>query len=272
MPPLIPATLRARFEGWINDRPDESVLRHLFTAMLIVTATVLGLDYFQLGNLGEPVGVSTPATSAEPFPLAPAGDEKQHTGPLQRPDSQLQGRMSFELVGDGRLMAIGTIEPGIAKAFAAEVEKRGSYVKTIVLRSPGGSVGDALEMGRLIRAKKFSTEVEAGRYCASSCPLVFAGGVERRVGDKASIGVHQVFAMARDGISPAAGMADVQRVAAECQNYLRDMGVDLAVWTHAMATPKEQLYYFKRDELMTLKLATDVGNAGKPTAEARAKS
>jgi len=49
-------------------------------------------------------------------------------------------------------------------------------VKTVVLRSPGGSVQDALAMGRLIREKQFATEVEAGRYCASSCPLVFAGG------------------------------------------------------------------------------------------------
>jgi hypothetical protein len=273
---LIPETWRTRFDGWLNDRPDEAVLRHLFTGMLVITATVLGLDYFQLGDFGEPVGIAMPATSTEPRIITPANDEKQHPGPMQRPDTQMQGRMSFELVGDGRLMAVGTIEPGIAKAFAAEVEKRGSYVKTIVLRSPGGSVADALEMGRLIRAKKFSTEVEAGRYCTSSCPLVFASGVERRVGDKAAIGVHQVFAMSRDGISPATGMADVQHIAADCQKYLRDMGVDLAVWTHAMETPKEQLYYFKRDELMTLKLATDVGNADKPgkpvAAEARAKS
>ena len=71
--------------------------------------------------------------------------------------------------------------------------KRRDYVKTVVLNSPGGSVGDALAMGRLIRESKLATEVEAGKFCASSCPLVFVGGVERR-GDKAAIGVHQVFA------------------------------------------------------------------------------
>jgi hypothetical protein len=38
------------------------------------------------------------------------------------------------------------------------------------------------------------------------------------------------------------------------------MGVDLQVWTHAMETPKEKLYSFKKDELLTLKLATDVGS------------
>ena len=92
-------------------------------------------------------------------------------------------------------MATGTITPGISEAFAAEVAKRGDYIKTVVLNSPGGSVTDALAMGRLIREKNFATEVEAGKYCASSCPLVFAGGVERRAGDKAAIGVHQVAAI-----------------------------------------------------------------------------
>ena len=44
-------------------------------------------------------------------------------------------------------------------------------------------VSDALAMGRLIREKKFATEVEANRYCASSCPLMFVGGTERRAGE-----------------------------------------------------------------------------------------
>ena len=48
------------------------------------------------------------------------------------------------------------------KRFAAEIDKRGGYVKTVVLHSPGGSVQDALQIGRLIREKKFNTEVEDG--------------------------------------------------------------------------------------------------------------
>jgi hypothetical protein len=169
--------------------------------------------------------------------------------------------MTFELVADGRLLATGTIQPGTAKTFAAEVEKRGSYVKTVALHSPGGSVADALEMGRLIRKKGFTTEVEDGRYCASSCPLLFAGGVERRAGSKAAIGVHQVTAVTRDGATPADGMDSVQRVSAECQRYLRDMGIDPLVWIHAMETPKDELFTFKPDELLALKLATQSGGA-----------
>jgi hypothetical protein len=49
------------------------------------------------------------------------------------------------------------------------------------------------------------------------------------------------------------------------------MGVDLQVWTHAMETPSAKLYAFKKDELLTLKLATEAG-AKSAVAPARVKS
>src|SRR5438270_875918 len=82
------------------------------------------------------------------------------------------------------------------------------------------SVTDALAMGRLIRDKKFATEIEAGKYCASSCPLVFAGGVERRAGDRAAIGVHQVAAIGPGKGLPRDEMDVAQRISARCQRYL----------------------------------------------------
>jgi len=174
--------------------------------------------------------------------------------------------MSFELVGGGKLMATGTITPGISEAFAAEVSRRGDYIKTVVLNSPGGSVADALAMGRLIRDKNFATEVEPGKYCASSCPLVFAGGVERRVGDRAVIGVHQVAAIGQAGSLPRDEMNVAQNISARCQRYLGDMGVNLQVWVHAMETPHDKLFVFKPDELKSLNLATAAAAAPSATA------
>ena len=57
-------------------------------------------------------------------------------------------------------------EAALTIKFAAEVSKRGDYMKTVVLNSPGGSVADALAMGRLIRDRNFATEIEPGQYCA----------------------------------------------------------------------------------------------------------
>ena len=264
---LVPTALRERAERWLNDRPDDSVLQWLFRVMLTVTVAVLVLDFVDLnGRVAKQAAASpgsAPAIVPEDGPatktVRPGSsrrDGEVRRAPLRRPDAKLAAAMTFDLASDGRLLATGTIQPGTAKAFAAEIEKRGSYVKTVVLHSPGGSVTDALEMGRLIRKRGFTTEVEDGHYCASSCPLLFAGGVERRAGEKSAIGVHQVTAVGVDGATPANGMESVQRISAECQRYLRDMGIDQLVWIHAMETPKDELFYFKPAELLSLKLAT----------------
>ena len=246
------------------------MLRWLFGAVLSATVAVVALDYVEMLQAAPEQSTLNPARDRNPLlgpkpsaePLPPRRGDRRGA-PLRQPDASLAAKMTFELVGDGRLIATGTIVPGTADAFAAEVGKRGGYVKTVVLHSPGGSVQDALRMGRLIREKKFATEVESGKYCASSCPLVFAGGVERRAGEKAAIGVHQIFSVTEAGL-PAPSGDQAQRVSAQCQRYLGDMGVDLQVWVHAMETPKEELFYFKPDELLSLKLAT--GTDGKPAA------
>jgi hypothetical protein len=250
-------SLRSWFLTWLAGTPDDDVLRWLYRGLLAATVTVVVLDYANLRDAAAERTTALPATeqpTAQPLPARKYGGGR--AAPVRQPDAALRDKMTFELVGDGRLTAIGTIMFGTADQFAAEVAKRGSYIKTVVLRSPGGSVRDALAMGRLIRQKQFSTEVESGRYCASSCPLVFAGGVERRAAPNAAIGVHEVAAAGGENLSAAASMQDAQQISAECQQYLRDMGIDLEVWIHAMETPREELYYFQPSELLALKLAT----------------
>jgi hypothetical protein len=128
-------------------------------------------------------------------------------------------------------------------------------------------------MGRLIRERKFSTEVEAGKYCASSCPLVFAGGVERRAADKAIIGVHQVAAISSAASGPLRDeMSVAQNISARCQRYLGDMGVNLQVWVHAMETPHEKLFVFKPDELKLLNMVTVAPASAPVPAPAAAKT
>jgi hypothetical protein len=264
----LPAVIRERFVGWLNNHPDDWILSRLLGVVIAAAIVVLAYDYYEMaiGRDAEVAGITEnePAQTAIPDPLPsfipsilpslrPGGDRM----PFRKPDGKLAEKMTFDLVGDGKLVATGMIAPGTGEAFKAEVEKRGSYIKTVVLNSTGGSVQDAIAIGRLIREKKFSTAVENGNLCASSCPLVFAGGVERRAGEKAAIGVHQVFSPTDN---PAANNMDqAQRVSADCQKYLVEMGVDPRLWIHAMETPKEELYRLKPDELLSLKLATQRG-------------
>jgi len=262
--------MQQRFHAWLSEHADEAVLRWIFRSIVMVTIAALVADLATTnGWIAGPSSAVTPAgmelgspapslPSMVPSilaPLLPGGDERLM--PLPQPDGAMAKPMTFELVGGGKLMATGTITPGISEAFATEIGKRGDYIKTVILNSQGGSVIDALAMGRLIREKKFATEVEAGKYCASSCPLVFAGGVERRAGDKATIGLHQVAAT-RSATSgpPGDEMSVAQNISARCQRYLGDMGISLQAWVHAMETPHDMLFVFKPDELKALNIVT----------------
>jgi hypothetical protein len=258
-------TMSQRFYGWLSDNPDEQILRWVFRSIVAATIAALAADLaISNGWISAPDPGSSPMEKVLPgldlpvpsiiAPWLPGGDKR--LAPLPQPDGAMAKPMTFELVGGGKLAATGTITPGISEAFAAEVGKRGDYIKTVVLNSPGGSVSDALAMGRLIREKKFATEVEAGKYCASSCPLVFAGGVERRAGDKAAIGVHQVAAISSASAVLRDEMDVAQRISARCQRYLGDMGISLQVWVHAMETPHDKLFIFKPDELKSLNIVT----------------
>ncbi|MBH0237679.1 ATP-dependent Clp protease proteolytic subunit [Methylobrevis sp. L22] len=248
--------------GWaerLRRRPDETVLRVVFGAMLVATVVVVGGDLLGISGT-HPADAALPAEEAGPArpflptvsPVPPGGAQDADR------NAQLSAAMRFELGPDGRLAAIGTITPGTAGRLEQELALRGDYVTTVVLDSPGGSVRDAIAMGQLIRSHGYGTLVGDGGYCASSCPLVFAGGVTRRVSPDASVGVHQVLSVSDGPVDAARDMNEVQRVSAECQRHLYEMGVDPRVWMHAMETPFESLFYFAGEEMVELKLATAI--------------
>lgn len=268
------SSVTQRFHRWMAGNPDDAVLRLVFRGLVAVSIGALGFDLASANGWIAPEEGAEPVLQREAAPrglpslpdiLTPWLPGRDRLAPVPQPDGALGKPMSFELVGGNRLMAVGTITPGTAQAFAAAVERHGEYIKTVVLNSPGGSVSDALAMGRLIRDRKLATLVEAGKYCASSCPLVFFGGIERRAGEKAAIGVHQVFAAksAEAAPVPRDQMSDAQRISARCQRYLGDMGIDLQVWIHAMETPKDRLFVFKPDELAKFKILTEPSAASK---------
>jgi hypothetical protein len=246
---------------WLRELSDDTLLQWLLRGMIAVTVVVVALDYQETLTRARERDVRVDVPIVQPAPEHIQPSDGNPTLVPQVPNIRLRERMTFELTSEGRLLAVGSISAGTANSFAEEIDKRGSYVKTVVLESPGGSVHDALVMGRLIRKKGFFTEVAPGKYCASSCPLVFAGGVERRAGKGAAIGVHQISTI---GQAQADEMAAAQRISALCQKYLQEMGVDLGVWVHAMETPKSSLYYFKPAELQSLKLVTTTSSSRGP--------
>ena len=242
---------------------DGDIIRVAFFALLIGTASVLYVD-FRERAMSEP-----PALAPTMIPILPPADPSSGVEGRPMPHitsapETLDAPLAITLESGGDLKLTGTIDPGAAIRFRTEIEQRGEYVKTIVLDSPGGSVMDALEIGALIQEKGLATKVAAGNLCASSCPIIFASGIERIASADSAIGVHQIYAASlgeasRDAFAVAGvAMADAQSTTAEITRHLTKSGVDPALWLHALDTPPDRLYYFSGEEMQRLKLVTQL--------------
>lgn len=243
---------------------DGVILRTAFYGLLAGCVAMLWIDYRELGEQAFPM-LESPR-----LPVLPAFDPdapQTPSGPEVTSDRAALGEpLRVDLGPSGRLDVTGTIDPGSAERFAQALAQFGEYVEVIALDSPGGSVNDALEMGRLIREGGFVTSVAAGALCASSCPLVLAGGSERRATPASAIGVHQIYASVTAETMPAslraagAAMSDAQKTTATITRYLTGNGVDPALWLHALETPPDRLYYLSSEELTNYRLVTSLAD------------
>ena len=255
-------TVARRIVNWAAAFEDGAIIRAAFFGLLTATGIILYLDYTDL-MARQP---DAPAFTPDLTPILPAFDPNAPGGTpgpaVTTPVDQLRQPLVARLVNGGVLELTGTIDPGAAQRVAAEIDAHGEYVKTVALDSPGGAVIDALAIGKLIRDKGFATSVAAGALCASSCPLMFAGGRERLATESSAIGVHQIYAAVPTGTltsqlaSAGAAMSNAQTLTAEISRYLKSMGVDDEIWLRALETPPDKLTYLSPADLTSLKLVT----------------
>jgi hypothetical protein len=254
-------SLTRRVIDWTAAFEDGAIIRAAFFGLLTATAVILYLDFSEL-SASQPAAATAPDLS----PILPAFDPNSPDGApgptVTTPANVLRQPLEVKLVSGGVLALTGTIDHGAVERVKAEIDAHGEYVKTVALDSPGGAVADALAIGKLIRDKGYITSVAAGSLCASSCPIVFAGGTERVATPRSAIGVHQIYAAAPTGtvtsrlVAAGNAMSDAQTMTAEISRYLKQMGVDDEVWLRALETPPERITYFSTAELTALKLVT----------------
>ncbi|OLP61717.1 hypothetical protein BJF93_08105 [Xaviernesmea oryzae] len=251
---------------------DGTLMRHAFQILLAAALVFVVIDFREINAAKALAPFDPQAPGAAPI-LPPALTEGEPEAPpseITTEAEQLKNAIRFELQPGGILRAQGAIDPGAAERFRTEIEARGEYVKTVLLDSPGGSVGDALAMSKLIRERQLDTKVEKGALCASSCPIVFAGGVERTAEKGAVIGVHQIFNGSTTRLSPEQAMSDAQRTTAEITRHLEEMGIKPALWRRAMETPPDRLFYLSAREMEADALTTPP--PPKPVAASRGKT
>ncbi len=253
-----PASLALRLKTAIVHADDGLLMRSAFFGLLAAAGAFLFTDLREMSLAHATLPGHDPMTTDAPV-LPPALTDGTPQLPPVEPGSSpetLRQPMRFELLTGGLLKAEGSIDLGAAERFAEEIAARGEYVQAVSLNSPGGSVNDALAMSKLIREKGINTKVASKALCASSCPLVFAGGVAREAEEDAILGVHQVFNAGQDRPSPEQAMSGAQSTTARIARHLEEMGIGNGLWINALETPPDRLYYLTPKEMVEFKLVT----------------
>ncbi|WP_199520086.1 hypothetical protein [Fulvimarina endophytica] len=267
-------TSPGRLDRMLRALPEGAILRGVFISLLVMSLAIVYLDWLEFAE-SEAETARTERTEPLPLRRPEPGDQVRPYLPKTQPvgpdrgaptlpgyDGPLDGDamgevMAFRDAGGGVASAVGRIGIGTAtdlREFLAGREEAGSPIETLFLHSPGGSVDDALAMASDLRTSGISTVVPDDGYCASACPLVFAGGLTRRAGDASWIGLHQVYAVDMPGLEGGddvdRSISDIQQTIARAQELLVEMGVDPAIWIKALQTPPAELYVLTEDELV----------------------
>lgn len=193
-------------------------------------------------------------------PVVP-GDQRRLYDP-SAPGVEIDGDMPRRLTAlpltEGDVVGLGlrgAILPGDGERIVAAL--RAEPPAFVTLDSPGGSVSDALEIGRAVRELGAETRLTDRAICLSACPYIFVGGTSRAIADGARLGVHQ-HSFGESTILPTFLAAeDIQRGQAEVLDHLVAMGIDLRIMGPALATPADEIYILTPAELNEWKVAVD---------------
>ncbi|MBJ3762062.1 hypothetical protein ILP92_04795 [Maribius pontilimi] len=154
--------------------------------------------------------------------------------------------------GSDALRLVGRIAAGDGARVAEKLAERfedADAPRRVYLHSPGGSVLDALDLGRFLRDEGIATALAEGDVCLSACPYLLAGGATREIDEAASVGVHQHY-FGQSSVQPAfMAVEDIQRGQGQVMEYLVEMGIDPRIMQPALLTPPNEIYILLPDEL-----------------------
>jgi hypothetical protein len=182
------------------------------------------------------------------------------------------------------IAAEGKIDVGAADRFRQLLRKLGDRRPPIYFHSPGGNLKGAIELGQLIRDKKFEVSVghtvprdcggdkqsdsscearkrsgtaieaeisAASAQCNSGCVYALAGGAVRQVPPWVRLGIHDAGLDPDKGLPRGVSLGMAMRVLhARLRSYLREMGIDDALYSATLVTPFESMKLLQREDLV----------------------
>lgn len=159
---------------------------------------------------------------------------------------------SIDVSDDGLALTVtGGIRFGLAQDIRSALEGW-PKVRVIILNSPGGRLGAAEDVARLIEERGLDTFVE--NDCESACTRVFVAGKNRRLFEKATLGFHG--AALTDHIIGEGLVRWIANQATVAQ-YVND-GVDRAFMERAVSVAPASMWFPTHDQLFAAHVITAV--------------
>ena len=268
LPPKRTARKAARKEASKAPRrvSAKSAITGVLAVQLAIALFLMGSDLFRaIPHIAWP--------SSQPrfdTPVIPGDQTRRYNPrdtPLRQPDEgnpdrpyrstgDMPARLAFERSGE-TLILTGQIAQGDAERFKDYLATDPTMPAMIRLNSPGGSVQDALLIGRQLRAAEVATVMGAGDICLSACPYILASGLSRNIHNDAQVGVHQHYFGTNSALPAFLAVEDIQRGQGEVMAYLNDMGVDPLIMRHALVTPPDEIYVLLPEQLTDYKMDTE---------------
>jgi hypothetical protein len=242
-----------------------------------------------IGTLG---GVSV--APAQPAVVKPATVRPTETRPSDPPPMTFfVATGEADACGSGCeawIAADGKIDLDAAQRLRKLLAKLARRRLPIFLHSGGGSVLGAIELGRLIRSRNMEVSVARtvptacsrdrlsdkscemlkhsgkdlvseldsnGAMCNSACVLTLTGGSVRSVPPLVRLGVHAIgIDLGKTQIRGAAIAAATRAANSRIVEFLRDMGINKALFDASNSVPHESTRFLQRDELVRFGIDT----------------
>jgi hypothetical protein len=110
----------------------------------------------------------------------------------------------------------------------------------IAFTSPGGNLINGMQMGSLIRERRFNTTISYTEHspsdCLSACAYAFLGGTSRHLPANSRYGLHQFR-----GLETAISAEDTQKLSAILAKYVDAMGIDRRILDIAQLTSSDKV-------------------------------
>jgi hypothetical protein len=142
---------------------------------------------------------------------------------------------------DGTALNVeGAYGAGSAETVRRALDKHPA-VRRVVLAGPGGRLGTAFEINRMIRNRRLATRVETA--CASACTIAFLGGSDRSISPGGRLGFHQ-------GSFPGLGPNDLYESNRDMRRFLVASGVTPEFAQRVIDTPPDEIWTPTPQELL----------------------